>query len=295
MDRTEWASCQTEAAWLEFRGRGVGASEAAALMGVSPWSTPLELYLRKRGELPPLEAPRLRWGKKLEPLVAEEYSAAVPGALLVKPPAVCWRTSTPWTLASLDYWVPFQRVVEIKTVSRWADWGEDGSDEVPPYYALQVQQQMYCAGVERADVAALCLNSWRLRVFHVERNPDTCAMLVEAERDFMRRVEAQDPPEPDWEHPTTVDLLSSLEPVGDVAVLDSSAEVLVEQYEELGEEIKRAEAVRKEAKARLIFALGGAAEGDLPSGRVVRRKKIERRGYVVEPSSYYQFSIGKAR
>src|SRR5947209_16347929 len=58
----------------ELRDRHVGSSEAAALFNLSPHATRLELYLRKRGELP---APDLsgneavRWGQYLEPAIGQ--------------------------------------------------------------------------------------------------------------------------------------------------------------------------------------------------------------------------------
>lgn len=62
--------------WLEERSQGIGASESAALLGISPWSTPLSLFLEKSGRVkrrPGLdEAERLLWGNLLEPVIIRE-------------------------------------------------------------------------------------------------------------------------------------------------------------------------------------------------------------------------------
>jgi len=65
---------ETEAAWLAERKRGIGGSDAAAILGLSKFRTPLQVYLDKIGQAPPIEetAP-MRWGKKLEPLILDEY------------------------------------------------------------------------------------------------------------------------------------------------------------------------------------------------------------------------------
>jgi putative phage-type endonuclease len=291
----QWRDCATEDDWLAERRNGVGASEAAGVVGLSPWTTPLEIYMRKRGELRPSEEPRLIWGKKLEPLVADEYSRQT-GIPLEKPLSICWRPEAPWMRASLDYWVPGDRVVEIKTVSQWFDWGEPRTDEVPKHYALQVQQQMECCGLQYADIAALCLNSWKLRIYHLTRQQPVIDMLLTAEEQFMERVRIGDAPLPDFAHPSTAEILNLLEPLPySVIPLGDAEQLLASKYQELGETIKDLEAQRKESKARLIHAMGTAEEGDLPDGRTVRRKTIERKGYVVDPTSYVDFRIQKPR
>lgn len=41
--------------WHELRSKGFGASEAAAVAGLSQYETPLHVYMRKRGEMPPVQ------------------------------------------------------------------------------------------------------------------------------------------------------------------------------------------------------------------------------------------------
>jgi predicted phage-related endonuclease len=63
------------AAWLERRRQTLGASDAAAALGLSPYCSPLQLYLRKIGSLPEQEETEaMRWGTLLEPLLAREYT-----------------------------------------------------------------------------------------------------------------------------------------------------------------------------------------------------------------------------
>ena len=40
---------QTEAEWLQVRMNGIGGSEAAAIIGKSPWCSNVELWRRKTG------------------------------------------------------------------------------------------------------------------------------------------------------------------------------------------------------------------------------------------------------
>ena len=60
--------------WLKQRQSGIGGSEIGILMGVSSFSTPYQLYLRKKGEIPPTkENDAMRWGHYQEDGVAKEF------------------------------------------------------------------------------------------------------------------------------------------------------------------------------------------------------------------------------
>ena len=59
----------------ENRPIGIGGSDIAALLGLSPYKTPLELWAEKVGH-PGLKASQgihLRFGQHVEPFIAKEY------------------------------------------------------------------------------------------------------------------------------------------------------------------------------------------------------------------------------
>jgi putative phage-type endonuclease len=288
----------SRAEWLARRRQGVGASEAAVIFGKSPWKTPLQLYLEKTGEFPEQEqTDAMRRGLRLERFVAEEYQEET-GITLEKPPAIIIHPEAPWCLASLDYWIPGQKVVQIKTSDTWAAaaFGEPGTDEVPEHYALQVQQEMAVSGLPVAEIALLHVGTWRFDVYVIERNPGVIEAMIEAEREFMDRVCRRDPPLPDFTHPTTAEILAMLEPTaGEAIFLDDEAQELADEYTRLGAAAGETKKRRDELKARLIYAMGPAEKGELPDGRIVRRKAVERKGYTVAPSNYVDFRILKAK
>lgn len=63
--------------WLSVRGNGIGSSDAAVAVGISPFKSPLELWLEKTGRQP---APDLAandavfWGTTLEHIIATVYA-----------------------------------------------------------------------------------------------------------------------------------------------------------------------------------------------------------------------------
>ena len=65
--------------WLAYRRLGIGGSDVAAIMGISPFATIRDLYNDKIGVLPLIEEEEGNWvakevGHRLEDLVAEIFS-----------------------------------------------------------------------------------------------------------------------------------------------------------------------------------------------------------------------------
>ena len=75
--------CEDDAGWLEQRKRGIGGSDVAAIMGLSPWKSPLEVWLEKtnRAESPDLSGKEaVAMGTELEGDVLEMYRRRHPGS-----------------------------------------------------------------------------------------------------------------------------------------------------------------------------------------------------------------------
>ncbi len=55
--------------WLEFRKRGIGGSDAAAILRLSTWTSPVDLFLEKTGKKKSVDIsdqPPVWWGSFLE-------------------------------------------------------------------------------------------------------------------------------------------------------------------------------------------------------------------------------------
>lgn len=60
--------------WKNQRSNYIGGSEVATILGKNPYCTPLQLWLRKRGELPPIEdSDIMRFGNFFEPVLALHF------------------------------------------------------------------------------------------------------------------------------------------------------------------------------------------------------------------------------
>jgi putative phage-type endonuclease len=151
---------QRSRAWLEERRNGIGASDIPILAGLSPWSSPMAVYLEKRGETPPVEeTPEMARGNLLEEPVAQWWAADT-GRKVRRRHAIAVHPTYPWARASLDRdVVGGQEILEVKTTSeRWS--------EPPEYVVAQVVWQLGVTGARVAHVAALTgdlsLGRWEL-------------------------------------------------------------------------------------------------------------------------------------
>ncbi len=167
---------------LALRRQGLGASEVAAVLGLDPFSTALDVYLEKTGQAAPFPENRfMRWGKRLEAVIADEYAEQHPEYRLR--PSGTLVGPEPWMLATPDRLIVDQdglaslgdRVaagdmdepeavaaatthgLECKSRGHFnADaWGETGTDEVPHSVAVQCHWGMIVTGLRRWDVAVL--------------------------------------------------------------------------------------------------------------------------------------------
>ncbi|NYH22872.1 YqaJ viral recombinase family nuclease [Paraburkholderia bryophila] len=186
--------------WLEVRKSGIGGSDAAAAVGLSPYMSPLELWLIKTGRDANLPRPDpddttepIYWGTLLEPIVAASYTKQT-GNRVRRVNAVLQHPTIPFMLANVDREVVGKRdvqLLECKTA------GEFGSrlwrEGVPEYVQVQVQHQLSVTGKQAVDVAVL-LCGQKLDVHRIERDDALIARLIQLEAAFWRYVETDTPP-----------------------------------------------------------------------------------------------------
>ncbi|MGD7291094.1 YqaJ viral recombinase family protein [Ralstonia pseudosolanacearum] len=189
--------------WLEVRKSGIGGSDAAAAVGLSPYQSQLELWLVKTGRDANLTKPDpedttepVFWGQILEPIVAAAYTKQT-GNRVRRVNAVLQHPTIPFMLANVDREVVGNREVQLLECKTAGEFGARlWRDGVPEYVQLQVQHQLMVTGKQAADVAVL-LCGQKLDVHRIERDDALIARLVELESAFWRYVETDTPPPAD--------------------------------------------------------------------------------------------------
>lgn len=188
--------------WLAKRRLGIGSGDAAGVLGLSPWTTPLKIYLEKRGEIEGDEQTLpMEMGTLLEPVIIELFRRRT-GQQVITGESIQNLVSARHTFmrANLDGLIDgdSKRIVEAKLVSSEEDWGMPGTDAVPVQYGAQAQHQMAVTGIDVVEFAVLFVRFGirELQTYTVERDDELIEMLTEREGVFWQRVLDGNPPDP---------------------------------------------------------------------------------------------------
>lgn len=129
--------------WLNFRMKKVGASDVPIILGISPYSTPLELWKRKLGFFPPCEVNfAMQYGRDNESKIRELMNIALNEHF---EPVVVQHEKEEWAIASLDgINKNLKIIIEIKCCG-FTDHELAKKGIVPEKYYPQVQWQMFVA------------------------------------------------------------------------------------------------------------------------------------------------------
>ena len=181
--------------WLAQRRTGIGGSDAAAVMGLSKWRSPLSVWLDKTGQsVDDEESEPMRWGTLLEPVIRQEYATRTGRTVIA--PGFQRHPRHEFMVANVDgVTVEDRRLVEVKTARTADRWGEPGSDQVPEDYLIQTQHYMAVLGLSVADIAVLIGGS-DFRIYTIEADTELQDMIVEAEARFWQSVIDREAPAP---------------------------------------------------------------------------------------------------
>lgn len=280
-------------AWLTMRKKGIGASDSSAILGLSPYTTALEVYTDKVGTLKEVEAEHKTMGNIMEPVIAKLY-AKKRGVTLQKPIPVHVHPEHEWFRASLDYvYENGNCIVECKNSRTPVGWGEEGTDEVPKLYWIQAQHQMAVSGIDFCDIAVL-IGGQDFRIYSINKDKSFCELLIQVLRDFwFNHVLPRIPPEPDWEHPSTHALMGRIhtEITDNVIELGWAETRQAKEIIFLQETEKEARKQINELKGKLRHAIGDARAATLQNGWTIARNQISRGSYVVDATTYIDMRI----
>lgn len=277
---------------LERRRQFVTGSDVAAVMNLSPYANAADVYYSKTEGIEPETNDSMELGSYLERSVLD-WAASKLGPLSG---GGSWQVHENGIVAAtLDDMTKFGDPVEAKTsgLVRYGAaslWGDEGTDQIPEYYLLQVQCQLLVTGAGRAFVPAL-IGGRGFAMFEVNANRDLQSIiLATCEAFWKNNVQARVPPE---------DVTPDLEVVKRIRRKEGKSvpisAALVAAYEEINKQRLAVEKLEKEAKARLIASLGDAEIGTFQDadGRNRRFEFFEstRKAYMVSESKFRKIYI----
>lgn len=183
--------------WHAIRANGIGGSEIAAIMGLSPWTSKFTLWHRKKGTLDAeSENSGMEWGTRLEDVIARKFGETHPEYRVRR--GGTWRsTLRPWQIANPDRLL-VRSLLEVKTANANAswEWGEHLSDTIPVHYRCQVMWYMDCLGVDYAWVAVLIGGS-DYREYRIGYDINEAQLMRQAADEFMVSLDLDERPDID--------------------------------------------------------------------------------------------------
>jgi putative phage-type endonuclease len=280
--------------WLEWRKKGIGGSDAAAIIGLNKYKSAFEVYAEKLGlkaEEPDNEA--MRQGRDLEEYVAARFMEAT-GKKVRRRNAILQHPNYPFMIADIDRWIIGENAgLECKTTSVLNP-AKFSKGEYPANYYVQCMHYMAVTGAEKWYLAVLVLNK-AFHVFEIERDEDEIRALIEAEREFWEvHVLKQIPPQPDGSE-SAKELIKQLYPsVNRESTILFGYEDKIKRYLELEEQIKQLTQEQKTIKQEIQLALQdaeiGHAQGYIVEWKAQTRQSLDTTRLKKErPEIYEQF------
>lgn len=177
--------------WLEFRRNKIGASEASIIMGISPWSTPYQLWAEKLQLVEPRKkSAAMQRGIDMENEAREYFERLVDTFVL---PQIVVSPEYHWMIASLDGMdIEGKTIVEIKCAGQ-EDHAKAIKGNIPDKYYPQLQHQLAVCELDMAYYFSY--DGENGVVLDIYRDDNYIKKLIDKERAFWNQLQELEPPE----------------------------------------------------------------------------------------------------
>ncbi|MCM1296650.1 MAG: YqaJ viral recombinase family protein, partial [Muribaculaceae bacterium] len=257
----------TREQWLAWRRRGIGGSDVAAILGISPFRTARDIFYDKLG-IAPAEPDEGNWvalemGNLLEDLVAKIFSRKT-GFSIFQIKKMFRHAQYPFMLADVDFFATLPNgettILEIKTTNynardHW--WSPDGREIVPAWYETQVRHYMAVMDIDRAFLCCLYGNNEdEVIIREVKRDAAYEEEMIYLEKNFWENhVQAKCPPP----YVEDGDLIVAsarryggpADPQAQAVALDAGMTDTLMQYLRLTDEKKQSETISKKREEEI--------------------------------------------
>ncbi|MCI1750899.1 MAG: YqaJ viral recombinase family protein [Megasphaera cerevisiae] len=244
--------------WLKMRTAGIGGSDAAAVIGLSRWKSPFQVWMEKTGQVQPEDLSDneyVYWGTVLEQAVADRFCEVT--GKKVRKQGMLKSADYPYILANVDRMIVGENAgLECKTANGFAakEWVDD---QVPTQYYVQCQHYMMVTGCETWYIACLIGGNhfvWK----EIPRNEEDIRALREDEVTFWTRYVLGDEIPPVDGSKSCESALKERFPGGQLEAVDlpPESEDLLSLIDTYKTEKKTVETSLKEAENKLCLLLG---------------------------------------
>lgn len=250
--------------WHAARANGLGGSEIAAVLGLSKWESPLSLWLRKAQQIPldDEDKPEMEAGRRLEDAICQKFADAHELGGLLEPAGTYRHIGQPFMIANPDRFIynldgQVEALLEAKFAIYDEEWGEPGTDQIPPYYLTQTRWYLAVFGLDTCYVEVFIGSQGEFREYVVQADPMDQAFLIDSAAAFMESLAAGERPAVDG-HDETYRAIRKLHP-GIEAELDIELSTATfGEYLEAKRLEKAAKAANTRASSLVLEEMGDA-------------------------------------
>lgn len=183
--------------WLRERKNYLGGTDLAAICGLNPYRTALDVYLDKiSDDITEEISPAMRWGNLLEDAVSKAYSEDTGYNIAIEPNTI-YHPSMKFLGANIDRWVGDKEyVLECKTAgfTKAKEWGDSGTDQIPESYLVQVAYYAAICDVPKVDIAVL-IGGQDFRIYTYNKDKNLEEKLIKIGINFWHNhIEKRIPP-----------------------------------------------------------------------------------------------------
>ena len=274
--------------WLNKRYEGIGASESSAILGVSEYKTPLQVWYEKVYREPAQHQNYLmRAGQYFELGIIDWLKdQLVSVSEVINTKVIYISKEVPYLFCTPDAVLRFddgsQSFIEVKYVENaWHKW----DNGIPLVYQIQCQHQMFVAGLDYMYLGVYIVHEG-FRHWEIKRDDDFIETLVQELMFFWNEfvLTKRKPPASYGDN----DIIKKLYPTPEVAKVELPQDALSldEKYLELKE---AQELIRKEldvVENKLKMLIGDAEVAVLPTGNIYTYKQYNRKEVVQKASTY---------
>lgn len=257
--------------WHAARANGIGGSEVASILGLSPFESRFSLWHRKQGMAPDVEVTKMmEAGNLLEPVIIDWFLAN--GGDTHHPEfygtdAGTWASADrPWQIVNPDHFLSVPdacgiggraatTALEVKFSAYGDGWGDEGTDQIPVHYRTQVIWYGDVFGFDQVYVA-VCIGGWDFRWYVVDIDQAEAEMLRNEARAFLDTIDQGVRPNLD-EHNATYNVIKHLHPEIDGTDIVLPDE-LVADYVTRRAALAAAESAEKGVRIRIADHMGDA-------------------------------------
>lgn len=287
--------------WLERRKKTIGGSDAAAVVGLSQYSSPYSLWAEKTGKIPGFEGNlATEVGTYLEEFVAQKFTQET-GKKVRRCNNIIYNPDYPFAHVNIDRDVVGEDSgLECKTVDSLS-LHKFKNGEYPANFYVQCVHSLAVTGKQRWYLAVLIGNKEFLW-FTIERDEAEIAALMGAEAEFWEHVKNNTPPPVDGTEATSKAVSAVFKNSNEDVVDLTTFSAVLREYMEAKKKVKEVESMLEESANKIKLFMGEAGGGECGPFRVswktqtrgiFDRKRFEKENPKIDLTPYFKESYAR--